>query len=167
MQKNPFNSPLRSLVLHDVQSLFGGRVLWIDSSLTAFVQTIGAGLWEKRYQTSLSREQWAEIERLIEQHQLFSLTLPDTFNRPGVPDEARPVIIVISPSGITNKLQKWANDSHPDFDAVYSHLLALCRADGELIYQGPFDWNWRPDGFMSAAIFSVPDKLRARKNSYA
>ena len=39
------------------------------------------------------------------------------------------------------------NDKHPAFDTVYTYLLELCRADGELVHEGAFEWEWRPDGF--------------------
>ena len=45
------------------------------------------------------------------------------------------------------KAGKWANDRNPDFDALYSYLRGLCHSEGELIREGPFDWEWRPDGF--------------------
>ena len=158
MQNYPFASPLRSVVLHDVQSLFGGHALWADSSLRAFAQTIGVGLWEKRYQTILTLDEWAAIEQLVVQHHFFSL--PNVLSkRPGVPDEACPLVVVTAQSGDNHKLQKWANDAHPDFDAVYDYLCALCRADGELIqrgeiiYQGVFDWQWRPTGFDAAPFY--------------
>jgi hypothetical protein len=141
---------LKSIVLHDVQGLFGGHALWATNDRTAIVQVVGhplagqSDLWEKRYKARLTAEQWTEVERLVGAHHFLTIKLPD---RQGIPDEAHPIIAVVPKSGTTAKTRKWANDKHADFDAVYSYLLVLCRAEGELVYEGAFDWEWRPEGF--------------------
>jgi hypothetical protein len=142
--------PLGAVVLYDVQGLFGGRALWASEGGTAFVQVVGpapageSGLWEKRYKTKLAGEQWAEAERLVGAHHFLTLGLPE---RPGVPDEACPVIAVVTKAGATAKARKWAGDKQPDFDALYGYLVTLCRPEGELVREGPFEGQWRPEGF--------------------
>lgn len=142
--------PIKSFVLHDVQGLFGGRAIWVAEDRTAFVQIVSpptAGqsvLLEKRYKTRLTAEQWAEVERLVGAHHLLTTKMAE---RSGVPDEARPTIVIVPQSGTVVKLRKWANDKHPDFDLVYSYLFGLCRAEGELVHEGVFEWDWRPEGF--------------------
>ena len=141
--------PLEALVLQDVQGLFGGQSLWVSADRTAYVQLVGrrAGepaLWERRYKTTLTAEEWAEAERLIRAHHLLTVKMP---NRPGVPDEAHPVITIVTRAGATTRIGKWANDKHPDFDPVYSFLIGLCRPRGTLIREGPIDWKWTPPGF--------------------
>jgi len=142
--------PLKSFVLHDVQGLGGGHAIWAAEDRTALVQVVGEppagqrGLWEKRYKIKLTAEQWAEVERLVGAHHLLTAKVPE---RSGVPDEAHSIIVVVTRSGATVKVRKWANDKHPDFDPVYAYLLGLCRSEAELVREGKFDWGWRPDGF--------------------
>jgi hypothetical protein len=142
--------PLKSFVLHDVQGLLGGQALWAAEDRTAFVQVVGpppagqSGLWEKRYRTKLTAEQWAEVERLVGAHHLLTAKMVD---RPGVPDEAHPIIVTVPKTGAAVRVRKWASDKHPDFDPVYSYLLGLCRGEFALVREGVFEWEWRPDGF--------------------
>jgi hypothetical protein len=141
--------PLKSFVLHDVQGFFGGQSLWVCEDRTAFVQVVRvpppgqSGLWEKRYKTTLTPEQWAEMERLVGAHQLLTARMPD---RPGIPDESHPIIAFDTRAGETVRLGKWAGDKHPGFDPVYAYLLGLCKPTGELIHEGEFVGGWKPDG---------------------
>ena len=64
-----------------------------------------------------------------------------------MPDEAHPLIAVATKAGATAKAWKWARDQHPDFDPVYGYLLGLCHQEGELVREGVFEGDWRPDGF--------------------
>ena len=142
--------PLHSIVLHDVQGLFGGRRLWAADDRTAIVQVVGrppaghSGLWEKRYQFKLSEGEWAEVERLVGAHPQHPPKVPQ---RPGVPDEARPAIMVVTKAGLIQKAHEWAGDKDADFDPLYDYLLGLCRTDGEPVREGTYDWAWRPEGF--------------------
>jgi hypothetical protein len=130
--------------------LFGGRALWVAEDRTAIIQVVGpapegqSGLWEKRYKCKLSAEQWAEVERLAGAHHLLTFKEPQ---RPGIPDEAHPIIVLVTQTGVTAKARKWGSDKHPDFDPVYNYLLGLCRVEGEFVRQGAFDGQWRPNGF--------------------
>jgi hypothetical protein len=141
---------LRSFGLHDVQGLYGGNALWAAADRTTIVQVVGdppagrRGLWERRYRTTLSAGQWAEVERLVGACHLAAFNVPE---RPGIPDEACPIIFAVPCDRATIKVRKWANDRHWGFDPVYAHLLGLCRAEGEPIHEGAYDWDWRPDGF--------------------
>jgi hypothetical protein len=70
-------------------------------------------------------------------------------DRPGVPDEARTSIAVVTKGGTAAKVTKWASEKHPDFDTVYGYLRAICSRTeaGKPIYAGVYDWEWRPVGF--------------------
>jgi hypothetical protein len=143
---------LRSVVLHDVQGLFGGHALWVAEDRAAVVQVVGAppagksGLWEKRHKFKLTAEQLAEMERLVGAHHFLTLKVAE---RPGVPDEAHAIIVVVTKTGTTATARKWANDKNQDFDPHYEYLLGICQSvDGEQpIYEGAFDWEWSPAGF--------------------
>jgi hypothetical protein len=142
--------PLKSFILHDVQGYHGGNALWAAEDRTAFVQVVEpplagqTGLWEKRYKTKLTQEHWAEVEKLIGAHHFLTLKIPE---RPGIPDEAHPIIALITKGGDTVKVRKLANDKHAEFDSVYDYLLGICRTKGELVREGAFDWDWKPEGF--------------------
>ncbi len=143
---------LRSFVLHDVQGLYGGQVLWAKDQETV-VQVVtnsppdsGSSLWERRYQVQLTPDRWQEVERLADAHHF--LALPSS-SRPGLPDEGRPCITLVTNTGATIIVQRWAGDHHPDFDALHRHLLGLCCqvAKEKIVHEGPYDWIWRPAGF--------------------
>ncbi len=142
--------PLKSFVLYDVQGMTGDDALWVGEDRVAIVQVVGdgpagqPGLWEKRYKAAISPEKWAEVERLVGAHHLLSVEPP---SRPAGPDETHPLIQVVMKDGRTGRVHKWGGDKHADFDPVYDYLLGLCRTKGELVREGGFDWNWRPEGF--------------------
>ncbi len=144
--------PLRSFVLHDVQGLWGGHALWVSEDGTAVVQVVGkappgqSGLWEKRYNIKLTGDQRAEVERLAGVHHFLVLKVKE---RPGVPDEAHPIIAITTKDGVTAKASKWAGDKSPDFDPLYDYLVGICRGadNGQSIHEGAYDWEWRPEGF--------------------
>jgi hypothetical protein len=144
--------PVRSVVLHDVQGLWGGHALWAREDGAAVLQVVGeapqgrSGLWEKRYHLKLTRDQLAEVERLVGAHHFLVLRIKE---RHGVPDESHPVIAIVTKDGATAKAMTWAGDKHPDFDPLYDYLLGVCRgADmGQPVHEGAYDWEWRPEGF--------------------
>lgn len=146
--------PLRSFALHDVHGMSGGQALWIAEDGTAVLQVVGppspgkAGLWEKRYKFRITPDQRGEMERLAGVHRLLTQKPSD---RSGVPDEAHPIILAVTKEGEAVKVRKWANDKHSDFDSLYDYLLKLSRAPaGEKpVYEGAYDWDWRPEGFDS------------------
>lgn len=140
--------PLKSFALHDVQGLHGGLSLWACEDRVAIAQIVepsNGGLWEKRYSLKLTNQQWAEVEQLVGAHHFQSI---ESANRAGVPDEARPTVVILPKVGTAKVVSKWANDRHEDFDPVYNYLMQLCHGDGkELVHEGKFDWDWRPEGF--------------------
>lgn len=139
---------LRSFVLHDVQGLEGGWALWAAEDRAATVQVVGrgreGGLWDKRYAITLTPEQWAEVERLFGAHHLAAVKPP---TRKAIPEETHPIIMFAPHAGPLTRVTKWGGDKHPDFDPVYAYLLALCQVAGPPVWEGPFDWERRPNGF--------------------
>jgi hypothetical protein len=112
--------PLKAFVLQDVQGLFGGQSIWATADRTAYVQLVGhrageSGLWEKRYRIALSAEQWAEVERLVGAHHLLTVKMPE---RPGVPDEAHPLIMVRSVNGRTTNTRTSIRSTRSCFACV-------------------------------------------------
>lgn len=136
--------PLQAFALFDVQGLWGGRALWAAVDRVATIQIVQPGLWEKRYQVILTDSQWAEVERLVACHHFFTLTVAE---RPGVPDEAHPVILAFAESGQAVRVGKWASDRHQDFDPIYDYLCGLCHVEGKTFHEGRYAWDWQPEGF--------------------
>ncbi len=143
---------LGQVVLLDVQPLFGGRDLWINSDGKGECRVIAPskkkgrpGLWEQRYAVSVDKKTRDALLRLINARRFFTLR---TRHRPGVPDEARPVIFVrVGDTG--RAVGKWANDVHEDFDAIYKDLKGIvdkARA-GRPIHEGAFVQEYVPKGF--------------------
>jgi hypothetical protein len=104
------------------------------------------GLWEKRYKFKIAADQYAEVERLVGVHHFLTIKTKD---RPAIPEEAHPTIVVVTKAGQVVKATKLGNDKHPDFDAIYRYLLTFGQPsqEQEPVYEGAFDWDWRPEGF--------------------
>lgn len=128
--------PLRSFGFEAVHGLWGGQALWATSDRSGVIQIVAPDQWEKRYRIRLSEAEWAEVERLAGFHRL--LTLPSS-ERCGVPDETRVTLFAVTQSGQSARASRWANDAHPDFDAVYAYLVGLCRSEGEPVREGPYE----------------------------
>lgn len=139
--------PLKEVVLNDVHGLWGGEAVWVRSDRTAVVQVVDRKRKEKRYRRAVTAEQWAEIERLVGEHDV--LGLKEGPFRTGVPDEAAHTIRLVTADGRRAKVFKWENDRRPRFDPLASVLFGIARApEGrELVHEGPFDYDWHPEGF--------------------
>lgn len=142
---------LDHVILLDVQGLWGGTDLWISADGKAVCRFVTApekgesGLQETRYAFVVSAEQRSSLLELINKHSFFSIRTKDRY---GVPDEARPSILVKSGAN-EHAVGKWANDKHQDFDPLYQFLLKIAEfgKKGNKIHRGPFDWDWRPESF--------------------
>jgi hypothetical protein len=144
--------PLRTIVLRDVQGYWGGQNVWLSADGMAVVQVVGSpppgksGLWEKRYRLQLDDQYMAALERLVGEHDFLNLKIPE---RRGKPDEAHPIIVVVTKDGRTAETMKMGSDKNADFDALYDVLLQGCQscAGQQPESEGPFDWEWHPEGF--------------------
>ena len=61
------------------------------------------------------------LEMLLAEHHFPNITIKE---RPGIPDEARPVIEVTA-GGTTIRKMKWSNDTNADFTAIHGRLDAV------------------------------------------
>lgn len=140
---------LSTLVLRDVQGLFGGRDLWIRADGTTIIRTVRppkpgeSGMQEVRYAGKPAID---DLKLLLARHDPFTMKIPERF---GVPDEARPTLIVRLASGKTVTVAKWANQKHEDFDALYAWLMAQEEAavTSAPTFRGACVHAWKPDGF--------------------
>jgi hypothetical protein len=145
---------LESLVLLDVQGLWGGRNLWIRSNGSVIVLIVTntmrpeSGLQESRWVGQLSARQMNALGRLLEEESFLSMRVP---SRDLLPDEGHPTIWARMKSGKGALVSKNSGDAHLGFDAIYEHLLRLARlkAGRQRIGKGAYDWDWHPAGFPS------------------
>lgn len=138
------------LLLIDVQGLFGGTCVYIDSTrLLVWIRRISRGcLQEVRSRFALSEAAWQDLNHLLSKHDLASVQIP--MGTP-VPDEAHPAIILERADRSTVTVGKWASQRDPDFDPVYKHLLRLAEhADDDSPAIDGYDPAWRPPGFLPA-----------------
>ena len=112
----------QKVILRDVQALRGGRVVTLESDGALDVRIVAPGGAETHATFLVSPAKASELSKLLEEHHFSEIEIE--FRAP-VPDEARPEIEVVWSSGRRTVVAKWANDVHPDFDAVYNWLLEL------------------------------------------
>jgi hypothetical protein len=137
--------------LMDVQGLFGGQNLYIRSDGRFFSQLVrhsSGGLIDRRFKGVLEAEEIGRLSGLLESVDFENLTIPD---RQGVPDEARPIIVVFKEGRVISK-SKWANDFHEGFDRVYSFLKRIGRVQEESPphFKGKYDRLFLPKGFRNS-----------------
>jgi hypothetical protein len=135
------------LILRDVQGLHGGRNVYLRENGTVVVQGVsptGTGLHERRFEFALSEQQSGELQQLLVRHPPGKIRLPA---RPGIPDQARPEITLVTRDGAVTTVAKWDDDRHPDFDALYGYFLRLAREaeDGHPVWEGDYSNSWRPE----------------------
>lgn len=148
----PGPAPLDQVVLLDVQGWQGGRDLWISADGKAVCRVVNVaananepGLQETRYSFTLFREQQASLADLAQKQEFFAIK---TKQRPGIPDEARPIIMIKSGSQ-THAVGKWDGDEDRRFDPLYKFLLEMTEPAEQWskIGSGPYDLDWQPTDF--------------------
>jgi hypothetical protein len=112
------------LALADVHGLWGGHALDLHGTGMGWASTVDRAGRERRFPVVIAPAAVDALFSLLIAHDFLELTFPA---RPGVPDEARPVVSVTNAGGETRAVAKWANDRMPTFDLVYQALLALIR----------------------------------------
>ncbi len=124
--------------LHDIQGLFGGRNLRIESTGRALLLKVarserGRGLKEARYVSMLVKAEIAQLRHLLVSGEFMDLEIEE---RPGIPDEARPEIRITNGQGEILSAAAWETDLRisPNeeakspkkrFQQIYRHLLKL------------------------------------------
>jgi hypothetical protein len=131
--------------LRDVQGMWGGTNIFVFGDGDLWVDQVDRGVISSRlYRSRLAPETLAELTDLLTRNDPRRLEIP---MRNGVGGEAAATLSVVTP-GWTFSIEKWANDKHAGFDAWTARLRSLAESatGGAPVWQGPFDWNWRPDG---------------------
>lgn len=120
-----------SFELIDTQNLFGGRDIFIFGSGETIVYLIkpkGVGenlrLLVEKYEFSLNKSEVDElIEKFIENN-FIKITPKGT--GAGLPDEARPQIVLTNAKGEKYEIAKWVNsEESQEFDEIYNEFLLI------------------------------------------
>lgn len=140
----PGGRAIEWLVWHDIQALEGGRALYVASDGRAIARVVEPEP-EVRARGTLPPERLRELERTLHEVDVLHMTVPD---RPGVPDEARAILLVRFASGEERRVEKWDGVAHAGFDAINALMRTLTS---ELVRDGttervPFDPAWHPAG---------------------
>ena len=119
---NPPAWPSLHIELNDVQGLWGGRDILVSGTGEVLVQVVSRAGSAELYELTLDASQIEQLLGMFSQYDFPGLAIEE---RPGIPDEPRPQITLCGPAGEQHRVAKWANDSHPAFDALYQALLQL------------------------------------------
>jgi len=120
--------------LRDIQGIFGGRDVIINGSGIATIEAVyvdpkAGGLSHNKYAVQICK---CDVENFLNTaiaNDFVNIKIPE---RLGVPDEARPTIIIINSSGNKHSVCKWANDSDLRFDPLYTELLSIEKKSRQL-----------------------------------
>lgn len=145
-----------SLELRDVQPLFGGVTVrlpgWTGSE--AYISQVEPGGKENKYRLRLNwiTKEKQEIIRLCIEHDFLTIQPEE---RPGIPDEARPSLILTNSKGESHTVAKWAGVADGRFDAIYHALLALTeRREGRKAILPRFN-SWQKGGTIAGILLGV------------
>lgn len=141
--------PFTHLVMRDVQSLFGGRNIYVNSKGEVWVQVIDRSREETRIYYAITSDKITELQKLLFAGQNLNFTIPD---RPDIPyaDDAIPELIVKLNNNELHRVAKRLSQAHPLFDPIYHYLInftSLRPIKNQILYQGPYLRNWVPAGF--------------------
>ncbi|MBI5365926.1 MAG: hypothetical protein HZA54_02715 [Planctomycetes bacterium] len=131
------------LELQDVHGLWGGNAVFVEHSGRCVVRVVGPGQDEKRYAWKLEPAAAAAFFAMCIESDLVALQIKE---RPGIPDEGHPVLVLLDARGRAHRVGKWQSDKVPAFDRIYEALLALAKqAEAQKPeFTGKFEWDWRP-----------------------
>lgn len=110
--------------LDNVQELFGGQTLVLDADGNLFARKISKGK-EQRYHLKLPPD---ELKTLLAFIASSGIRDYHEHERPGVPDEAQPMITLTLPNQEKLVAKKWADDKAPTFDKLYERLSQLVKS---------------------------------------
>jgi hypothetical protein len=134
--------PKCRIVLEDIQGLWGGTAIHLDAAGPCILRIVDRGK-ERRFEMKQTPDETKALRTTCIDADLLTVKIKE---RMGVPDEARPTIILTNAKGKTFSLAKWANDKVPRFDKVYNALLDLKKKtkDVDPVYEGNWQRDWKP-----------------------
>lgn len=145
-----------SLELRDVQPLFGGVIVRLPSwtMSEAFVSRIAPDGTETKYRLPLkwNENEKQKIIRLCVKHDLLTIQPEE---RPGIPDETRPTLILSNSRRESHTVSKWADVADAHFDAIYHIMLGLAeRTAGLRPIPERFN-NWQKAGAITGLVLGL------------
>lgn len=130
------------LCLRDVQGLWGGREIYVSFN-RIIIRQVSRGMRERRV-VFVDADAAQSLFQLCIENDFLTIEIE---TRPGLPDEARPTLLLTNNVGNEHTLGKWAGQKVERFDRLYNAILAL-EKKVELfpaIYEGLFVADWSPD----------------------
>ena len=129
-----------SMELYEVQGLWGGRRIYVESNKRAVVQLIQPNMLEHRYEFALEENEIKRILDLFVENDFLTIKANE---RPGIPDEARPRITLVNAAGEKWAVSKWAGVKDDRFDRIYQALLRIERFAQTIdpVYSGPYKFG--------------------------
>lgn len=145
------DTEVQRVVLYDVRtSGMGGSNLYLTREGEAWVQIVQPAAEyfdEQRYRFRLGDDQLEQILQAVSADELAALAIR---RRPAVPDGSNAVIgLTLSTGEEIMVRRKPSTAPLPAFDRPYLLLkdAALNAPKTEPLYEGRFQWRWRPEGF--------------------
>jgi hypothetical protein len=131
------------LELHAVHALYGGVDIALCASGSACVRIADKGLAERRFLFTIPEKDARAIVATAIAQDILGVKLKD---RPGVPDEARPQLVLENALGQSRDVSHWANDDTPALQAVEVGLHDLVNKTEKLepAFSGKYDWSYHP-----------------------
>ncbi len=132
--------PTAKVELYDVQGLWGGRRIIIEGANRVIVQRVDRGMQERRYEFVLGQDDLSRLLNLFIENDFLTIQPAE---RMGIPDEARPRIILVNEGGEKRELSKWARVTDERFDALYKALLHFEKLteNMEPVYKGRYEFG--------------------------
>jgi hypothetical protein len=131
------------LRLQDTHPLWGGVDVSVCASGSACVRIVDKTQDERRFLFTIPEKDARAIFEAAVAQDILGVKLAD---RPGVPDEARPRLVLENALGLTRDVSRWANDDAPPLQAVEKLLRALQEKTAKLepVFRGKHDGSYRP-----------------------
>lgn len=140
---SPSNWPGVEMILEDIQWLHGGRRIVVCGTGHVGVQIVQPDRHEERYEFKLDKAATHRLIQLFIDNDFMNITCPD---RAGIPDEARPTIMIRNADDWLELKSKWAGVKEERFDAIYAELRQLETLAQPLkpVYTGPYASHYWP-----------------------
>lgn len=131
------------LSLHAVHAFWrNGADVHVSGAGRVVVRRMQRDGTERRHDATIPAQEARRLLRLACEVDLIRVEVPD---RPGVPDELRPFLVLSNERGGLHSLDKWSNDEVPRWDRVGEALISLARSveeSHEPCHEGPWDRGW-------------------------
>ncbi len=134
---------LARLELKDVHGLWGGSHVAVAASGSVCVRIVDKTGEERRFVFTIDKKDALALVKLACEQDVLGLKPAD---RAGVPDEARPQLVLENALGVARSSFRWANDKVPAFEKVEQALRALEKKTEKLdpVFRGKQDPYFRP-----------------------